>query len=151
MYTKEKLKSSCLWGFFFALLMSLVLTFASQAQLTNTRIAFVSRRDGNDKIYVMNVDGTNLIRLTNDSAIASVPDWSPDGTKIAFASNRDGNWEIYVMDADGGNQTRITNHPANDDQPSWSPDGRRIAFRSDRDGNPEIYVQMVAPLKLDFA
>ncbi len=107
---------------------------------TNTKIAFMSKRDGNDEIYVMNADGTNQINLTNNPALDANPSWSPDGTKIAFWSDRDGNREIYVMDADGTNQTRLTNNPAYDLYSSWSPDGTKIAFMSKRDGNDEIYV-----------
>lgn len=106
----------------------------------NGKIAFVSTRDGNDEIYVMNPDGSVQTRLTNNPATDKDPTWSPDGAKIAFRSNRDGNDEIYTMDADGGNQTRLTNDPATDGQPAWSPDGTKIAFLSSRDGNGEIYV-----------
>ena len=77
------------------------------------KIAFISNRDGNDEIYVMNADGSNQTRLTNNPAMIR-PSFSPDGSKIAFVSNRDGNYEIYVMNADGSNQTRLTNNPATD-------------------------------------
>jgi len=68
-------------------------------------IAFHSGRDGNFEIYVMNADGTNPTRLTNNPAFDALPAWSPDGTKIAFFSDRDGNGDIYVMNADGTNPT----------------------------------------------
>jgi Tol biopolymer transport system component len=63
-----------------------------------TKIVFTARRGGNHQIYVMNTDGTNPTRLTNNDAEDEYPSWSPDGTKIAFTSDRDGNYEIYVMD-----------------------------------------------------
>ncbi len=107
---------------------------------TNTKITFMSDRDGNNEIYVMVADGSNLTRLTNNPAFDELPSWSADGTKIAFRSDRDGNNEIYVMNADGLNLTRLTNNPASDGEPSWSPDGTKIAFMSHRDGNGEIYV-----------
>jgi hypothetical protein len=103
-------------------------------------IVFVSSRDGNDEIYVMNADGTGQTRLTNNAASDWEPAWSPDGSKIAFASDRDGNWEIYVMNADGSGQTRLTTDPASDRYPAWSPDGSKIGFDSERDGNWEIYL-----------
>jgi Tol biopolymer transport system component len=40
------------------------------------RIAFMSERDGNEEIYVMNADGSNQIRLTNDPANDWGPAWS---------------------------------------------------------------------------
>jgi len=83
----------------------------------------------------MNVDGSNVRRLTYNDAIDNKPSWSPDGTKIAFASDRDGNSEIYVMNADGTNQTRLTNNPALDGGPVWSPDSTKIAFASNRNNN----------------
>jgi len=87
-----------------------------------TKIAFVSHRDGNMEIYVMNADGSNLTNLTNNSAYDYAPCFSPDGTKIAFASELDGNdAEIYVMNADGSNLTRLTNNSAWDGVPSWGP------------------------------
>lgn len=104
------------------------------------RIAFVSVRDRNFEIYVMNSDGTGQVNLTNHPDNDTFPAWSPDGQQITFDSSRDGNSEIYIMNADGTGQTRLTNHPADDLFPSWSPDGQRIAFSSDRDGNLEIYI-----------
>ncbi len=104
------------------------------------KIAFVSPRDGNPEIYVMNSDGSELTRLTDHPWDDSDPVWSPDGRRIAFGSNRDGNWEIYVMNSDGSELTRLTDNPGDDYHPAWSPDGRRIAFASERDGKSDIYM-----------
>jgi hypothetical protein len=106
---------------------------------TYEKIAFVSERDGNKEIYIMNPDGSEQTRLTNDPALDYGPAWLPDGTKIVFVSDRDGNFEIYVMDVDGSNQQRITNTSASESYPAWSPDGLKIVFGSSRDGNWEIY------------
>ena len=106
----------------------------------NGKIAFISTRDGNEQIYVMNADGSGQTRLANNNYDDEYPCWSPDGAKIAFVSDRDGNREIYVMNADGSGQTRLTNNSAWDYGPKWSPDGSKIAFSSDRDGNWEVYV-----------
>ena len=68
-----------------------------------SEILFRSNRDGSFccKIYVMNADGTNPVKLTDtDSGGAQ---FSPDGTKIAFANDPDRNSvsDIVVMDYDG--------------------------------------------------
>jgi LysM repeat protein len=99
------------------------------------RIVFASNRDGESHIFVMNVDGSGVTRLTDSVSGDTLPVWSPDGTRIAFQSLRDGNWEIYGMMADGSGQTNLTNHPARDLSPAWSPDGSQIYFETDRDGN----------------
>ncbi len=104
------------------------------------RLAFVSDRDGNKEIYLMNIDGSDLRNLTNHEADDWTPAWSPDGTEIAFSSMRDGNWEIYIMWSDGSYPVRLTNDPEADIAPAWSPDGKWIAFASRRDGDWDIYV-----------
>jgi Tol biopolymer transport system component len=94
----------------------------------------------NPEIYVVDADGSNQTRLTDNLAKDQYPTWSPDGSGLAFESDRDGNTEIYVMDADGSNQRNLTNNPGWDWAPAWSPDGSGLAFESNRDGNTEIYV-----------
>ena len=107
------------------------------------KIVFMSGLDSTGKvpqIYIMDVDGGNWKRLTNNMGGDWWPEWSPDGTKIAFNSVRDGNHEVYIMNTDGSNQINLTNNPAADGQPTWSPDSSKIAFNSDRDGDFEIFV-----------
>ena len=113
----------------------------------NGQIVFVSLRDGNHEIFVMNADGSDQTNLSNNDANDFNPTWSPDGEKIAFTSDREnGNFDIYVMNAaDGSGQTRLTDNPGDDFNPTWSPDGEKIAFRSFRDSteqsdNEDIYV-----------
>jgi len=72
-----------------------------------TRVAFMSRRDGNWEIYAVNMDGSSLKRLTNSSSQDGLPAWSPDGKSIAFVSNRSGAWAIWAMNADGSGQHKL--------------------------------------------
>jgi Tol biopolymer transport system component len=105
------------------------------------RIAFSSQRDGNYEIYVMDPDGQNPLRLTNNAAEDAQAAWSPDGLLIAFVSARDGNSEIYVMDAaTGASPTNLTNNGGTDWGPAWSPDGTKIAFCSNREIDFGIWV-----------
>ena len=84
------------------------------------QIAFVSRRDGDSEIYVMNTDGSDQANLTDNPAFDRVPTWSPDGAKIAFSSSRDGDDEIYRMNANGSGQIKLTNNQITDSSPAWS-------------------------------
>ncbi len=107
---------------------------AGPPNLQNThKIAFESYRDGKADVYIMDVDGENPMRLTNDPAYDGVPSWSPDGQRLAFTSERNGNADIFVMDADGSNIEQITEGDgAFNVVPAWSPDGSKIAFVSNR-------------------
>lgn len=103
------------------------------------RIVFQSKRDGNSEIYVMDVDGKNLTRLTNHERTDRRAEWSSSDI-IAFETQRDGNWEIYRMDPDGNNKVNLTNDPKGDNGAVWSPKGRRILFESKRNGKRDVYV-----------
>ncbi len=106
-----------------------LVVFLSFSLISQAQIAFVSERDWNTEIYVMDADGNNLRNLTNNPASDESPSWSPDGQRIAFQSDRDGgkNSEIYVMDADGNNPRNLTNHPAPDYQPDWFNPGYSVS------------------------
>jgi serine/threonine protein kinase len=108
------------------------------------RIAYAAPCENNmDKdVYVVNSDGSNVTRLTNNQNNNGWPTWSPDGNSIAFESTRNGHYEIYLMNADGTNVRQLTNINTNaiDGGPDWSPDGTKIAFHSTRESPGGIFV-----------
>lgn len=100
---------------------------------------------GNCEIYVVNVDGTNQVNISNNPAIDGYPSWSPDGTRIAFNRcfyrGEEEICNIFVMDPDGTNLVQVTHEPFGGGVPRWSPDGSRIIYQSGEiDGNHEIYM-----------
>jgi TolB protein len=62
------------------------------------RVAFIAHSDGNAEIYMMNVDGTGLRRLTHSPAEEREPQFSRDGHRIIFSSNRTGRSALYEID-----------------------------------------------------
>lgn len=115
-----------------------------------TQIAFSSDRVGATALYIMNIDGTGVRRLTHFKEFANAPSWSPDGTKLAFAAQDSGNFDIFTVNVDGSGLKRITAHnrkpngkKANNEYPTFSSDGRLIMYTSDRTGKNQIYVSTV--------
>ena len=97
---------------------------------SNGRIAYVDSEGGDDDIFTVEPDSSDVRQLTAWEGSDADPAWSPDGTKIAYVrhelpSSSQGN--VWVMDADGSNPHRVAQ--ANDKpRPVWSPDGKWIAF-----------------------
>lgn len=106
----------------------------AQSPTITSRILFVSGRDGNEEIYLMNGNGNNPTNLSNHPARDWHPRWSPDRRRVAFTTDRDGNEEIYVMNLDGSEAVNLSANPAPDNAPMWSPDGSQIAWASERNG-----------------
>jgi len=113
-----------------------ILFFGQDA--SDERIAFHSDRDGNDEIYIMNTDGSNQTRLTDNPERDKRPSLSPDGSKIVYISEIGGLWDLFTMNSDGTNNQRLTNTnsaPWTLLDPSWSPDGQKIVFTLQLDSN----------------
>ena len=112
----------------------------------NGQIAFASDRTGVPQIFLMNADGSSLTRVTNISAGACQPGWSPDGNYIVFISPCPGRQDqypgakLYIINADGSGKVELPSAEGGDFDPAWAPDGNRIAFTSLRDGSMQIYI-----------
>lgn len=70
-------------------------------------IAFVSNIDGDAEIFMVNTDGSNLKKLTDNERTDINPVWSPDGERIVFVSDRNGTFELFLMNEDGSAQQPI--------------------------------------------
>jgi dipeptidyl aminopeptidase/acylaminoacyl peptidase len=72
-------------------------------------VLFTGTRNGNMDIYAMNPDGSNVRRLTTDTAADVAPDFAPDNRKFVFARSSAASLsELYTANADGSKQTKLT-------------------------------------------
>lgn len=104
-----------------------------------TRVAFYSSRDLNREIYLMNADGSEQTRLTDDPLADYGPSWLSDGQSLFFTSNRDGDYEIYRISVTGGVPRQITDNDAEDLLAQASPSCGEVVFVSNRDGDYELF------------
>ena len=117
----------------------IVKVLSGEKPIFTSKIVFVSDRDGNDELYMMDYDGQNQTRLTFNTIRDYTPAWSPDGKKIAYTSYKNLNAGLYILDLEAGKVSPVSTRGTNY-SPSYSPDGKRLAFCSTMDGNTEIYV-----------
>ncbi len=108
-------------------------------EYSTKKIVFVSNRNNNDDIFSMNLDGSELVQLTDHPGKDIYPAISPDGKKIAYTSDINGIWQIMVMNWDGTEKVQLTQNPWSSGFPNWSFDGRFIFFDVYNDGDWEIY------------
>src|SRR5438309_408322 len=101
-------------------------------------IAFAYAND----LWVANLDGSDVKRLTSHPGIESGPKFSPDGSMIAFTGRYDGNTDVYVVPTAGGVPKRLTWHPNNDIALGFTPDGQNVLFSSPREVYTRRFVQL---------
>jgi TolB protein len=97
-------------------------------------------------VFVVNVDGSGLRRLTPWDMVAGDPDWSPDGHRILFTTHPlfefpdVGQSELHTIRPDGTGLRRLTNYGPNGPratQSRWTPDGKAILYtRTTQTGRP---------------
>lgn len=103
-----------------------------------TRLIVASAKTGTTDLYLINLNGKVLKRLTNGSAIDF--DAAVNGGQVAFASERAGGVQIFSTGAGGGGVSQLTYTGYQNLQPDWSPDGSKIVFAGKDRGSFDIFV-----------
>ncbi len=117
------------------------------------QLVFVSDFDGDDELWLIDLQRENVIQLTDNDNQDRDPDWSPDGTRIVYASDfYTGTFQIAMLEfpAQGSNAnsgeagqnviTQVTNSQGNSLQPKWSDDAQWITFINDGDGDGDVVI-----------
>jgi len=117
-----------------------IMKIYGERELFTSKIVFISSRDGNDELYMMDYDGHNQTRVTFNKKQDYMPAWSADGKKIAYTSYRNNRAGLYILNPFEGEITEVVSKGTSF-APTFSPDGKKLAFCSTlEEGNPEIYV-----------
>jgi len=88
-------------------------------------------------IFVSNLDGSGLERLTTEDGYDAEATISPVGDRIVFTSVRDGDLDLYSMNLDGSDVRRLTDRIGYDGGAFYSPDGTQIVWRAHYPETPE--------------
>jgi len=93
-----------------------------------SKVAMILSKDGWTDLYVCDLDGSDLRRLTKSRQDESSPCWSPDGRWICFAGKENERRGLYKIPPGGGALQLIRTGTPNPTEPDWSPDGKWIAY-----------------------
>lgn len=108
------------------------------------RFAFVSNREGSDRVFVQGLDGRNVARLMTEKRSTDDterdPGWMPDGKSMLVTVKTGSQSRIARVDLATHKTLWVSAGPGNEQLPRPSPDGRFIAFVSDRAGNADVFV-----------
>ena len=109
--------------------------------LASTKIAFANDTTGRKEIYIVDYDGYNLTKLTNDKSISLLPRWSDQGTKIYYTTYRNGNPQIYMVDLKEGEISPVIKEKGLNLIGGISADNKKLVITLSRGQNPSIYLK----------
>lgn len=117
----------------------IIQTLTGRRGIADTKIAFANNSTGHKEIYVVDYDGQNLKKLTNDKSISLLPRWSKDG-RIYYTTYRYKNPDIFAIDLKAGKIAPVIIRGGLSLIGGVSPDGRALVFTSSKGSNPSIYI-----------
>lgn len=104
------------------------------------KLVIASAYKGNTELYLVDLKGSVLRRLTNEPNIDFNPSVAPNGRRVVFASERAGGLQLFVTGLNSGGTAQLTYSGYQNDQPDWSPDGTKIVFSGRSGGQFDIFV-----------
>jgi len=107
----------------------------------HTMVAYSGCCSSPDPLFVANIDGTHIRRITAQGQDGHAAQWSPDGSLLVYQQRNDSTYELgnlFVLDMRTGKRTQITNFDQTQSwgywttMPIFAPDGRSILFQLPR-------------------
>ena len=117
-----------------------VLQLTGKRGIAETQITFLGQEGRTKEVYLVDFDGYNLQKLTQDNTVNLTPSWSPNGRWIVYTSYAARNPDLIMIDSTGKRRQTLLHMPGLNVAPAWSPDMQKIALVLSRDQNSEIYL-----------
>ena len=107
---------------------------------TGSKMAFTSSRLGGPQIFMKDLGGGGVVRVSMNGGYNTEPNISPDGTLVVYSRMTSYGNRIFVQDMVSGEERQVSFGPGSDEQPSFCADSYFIAFTSSRGGGRNIYL-----------
>jgi len=117
-----------------------MMKYFGEKPIFTTKVVFVSTRDGNSEIYMMDYDGKRTRRITYNDSIDVLPSWSADNEKVLYTTYRNYNPDLFMFHLYTGKTELVAGGRANY-AADWSRENDLLVFTSTRSGNAEIFVK----------
>jgi len=117
-----------------------MMKYFGERPIFTSKVVFVSTRDGNNEIYMMDYDGQRVRRVTSNNDLDILPTWSGDNEKILYTSYRRNNPDLFMFHLYTGKTELIATTQANY-AADWCRGGDKIVYTSTKSGNAEIYIK----------
>lgn len=112
---------------------------AARPGIAHSKLAFTNNSTGRKEIYIVDYDGENLTRLTNDNSINLLPRWSADASRIYYTTYRYGNPDMFEIDLKAGKIRPFTTFQGLNIPGGFSPDGMTMVMTLSKGDDPSIY------------
>jgi TolB protein len=113
---------------------------------TGADVLFISGRSGIEQLWRMNIDGSDVERVTNGEGYVANPSWAPNGQTIAFAWTKGfepGSYNIFIMDIASKHIDQLTSNAGKNEHPWWAPDGAHLVYQSTHGHVTQIHTMLV--------
>lgn len=120
---------------------ALISEFSGEDGISRSSIAFVSDTTGRKEIYIADVLGRKVRRVTRHNHLCVSPRFTPDGSSLAYSSYHRGNQNLYITRLNQSKVTRVLSRRKGMNlAPAFSPDGATMVVTLSKDGSPDLYL-----------
>jgi TolB protein len=117
--------------------------------IASTKIVFSYKTAKGKEIALVDYDGYNFTRITDNGNINLFPAYAPDGGRLLFSTYASDRLSIYLYDFAKKELEMVSSFVGLNFAPCWAPDGSKICMSLSKDGNAEIYMLDLGTRKLN--